>query len=193
QTHRDVGDRVIVEVVDEPVGAVVQPGQRRSRGRTGGRFLVYRVDRFEGVRTGSERFVRDESFDLAAFWDERAEDFERSLLRTRATVRLTPPGLRALRHVADPVALPDALTSASAPDDQGRVTVTLPVESVEVAYSQLLRLGPEAEVLDPPELRALLADAAARMNRLYAPDPPQVRHRDQRPVSTTDSSPTASA
>ncbi|MEV5753515.1 WYL domain-containing protein [Actinoallomurus sp. NPDC052308] len=178
------GDRVATvryrrgeQVVDrtlEPYGLVLKAGVWYAVGRTGDRFLVYRVDRFEGVRTGSERFVRDESFDLAAFWDERAEDFERSLLRTRATVRLTPAGLRALRHVADPVALPDALTSASAPDDQGRVTVTLPVESVEVAYSQLLRLGPEVEVLEPPELRALLADAALRMNRLYAPDPSQV-------------------
>jgi predicted DNA-binding transcriptional regulator YafY len=59
------------------------------------------------------------------------------------------------------------MASVSEPDGQDRVTVALPVESVQVAYSQLLRLGPEAEVLDPPELRALLADAALRMSRLY--------------------------
>jgi predicted DNA-binding transcriptional regulator YafY len=139
----------------------------RAVGGTGDRFLVYRVDRFEAVRTGTERFVRDEDFDLAAFWDAQAELFERSLLRTRATVRLTPAGLRTLRHVADPAALPDAMASASAPDGQGRVTLVLPVESVEVAYSQILRFGPEAEVLDPPELRARLRDAASRMHRLY--------------------------
>jgi predicted DNA-binding transcriptional regulator YafY len=43
----------------------------------------------------------------------------------------------------------------------------MPVESMDVAYTYVLRLGPEAEVLDPPELRALLADAADRMRRLY--------------------------
>ncbi|MCO5992058.1 helix-turn-helix transcriptional regulator [Actinoallomurus rhizosphaericola] len=181
------GDRVATvryrrgeQVVDrtlEPYGLVLKAGVWYAVARTsgdtgggaGGRFLVYRVDRFEDVRTGTERFVRDEGFDLAAFWDARAEDFERSLLRTQATVRLTPAGLRTLRHVADPAALPDAMASASAPDGHGRVTVVLPVESVEVAYSQILRLGPEAEVLDPPELRALLSDAAVRMHRLYDP------------------------
>ncbi|MEV0408208.1 WYL domain-containing protein [Actinoallomurus sp. NPDC050550] len=150
-------------------GRLVGESPSRLSGETGvaDRFLVFRVDRFEDVRRGEDGFVRDEDFDLAAFWDERAEAFERSLLRTRATLRLTPAGLRVLRYVADPAALPDTMASASAPDEQDRVTVVLPVESVEVAYSQILRLGPEAEVLEPPELRALLADAADRMNRLY--------------------------
>ncbi|GAA4640258.1 WYL domain-containing protein [Actinoallomurus vinaceus] len=156
-------------LVGEGQGRLVGESPGRLAGETSAtdRFLVFRVDRFEDVRRGEDRFVRDEDFDLAAFWDERAEAFERSLLRTRATLRLTPTGLRVLRHVADPAALSDAMASASAPDGQDRVTVVLPVESVEVAYSQILRLGPEAEVLDPPELRALLTDAARRMSRLY--------------------------
>jgi predicted DNA-binding transcriptional regulator YafY len=45
--------------------------------------------------------------------------------------------------------------------------VRLAVESVEVAYSQVLRFGPEAEVLEPEELRVLVAGAAARMAALY--------------------------
>ncbi|MFI6839587.1 WCX domain-containing protein [Nonomuraea africana] len=45
----------------------------------------------------------------------------------------------------------------------------LAVESLEIAYTQLLAFGPEAEVLDPPELRALLAEAATRMASLYHP------------------------
>jgi hypothetical protein len=70
-----------------------------------------------------------------------------------------------LRHVADPAALPEALASAR---DDG--TVVLAVESPAVAYTQVLAFGPEAEVLDPPELRALVAEAAARMSGLYAED-----------------------
>jgi predicted DNA-binding transcriptional regulator YafY len=38
---------------------------------------------------------------------------------------------------------------------------------VRVAYGQVLRFGPEAEVLEPPELRALVAEAAARLAGLY--------------------------
>ncbi len=44
---------------------------------------------------------------------------------------------------------------------------TLPVESVAVAASELMRLGAEAEVLAPPELRAHMADSAARLAELY--------------------------
>ncbi|GAA2775309.1 hypothetical protein GCM10020219_052240 [Nonomuraea dietziae] len=113
----------------------------------------------------ARRFDRDPAFDLAAFWAERSEQFTRSLLRTQVTLRLSPAGLRMLRHVADPAALPEALASAR---DDG--TVVLAVESPAVAYTQVLAFGPEAEVLDPPELRALVAEAAARMSGLYAED-----------------------
>ncbi|NUP44830.1 MAG: WYL domain-containing protein, partial [Streptomyces sp.] len=37
----------------------------------------------------------------------------------------------------------------------------------DVAYEQLLSLGPEAEVLAPPELRRRFAAAAARATELY--------------------------
>ncbi|MER7134682.1 WYL domain-containing protein, partial [Streptosporangium saharense] len=66
-------------------------------------------------------------------------------------------------------ALDDALASAGEPDERGRVTLSLPVESLEVAYSQIIRFGPEAEVLDPPPLRTRLAEAAARLHGLYGP------------------------
>jgi predicted DNA-binding transcriptional regulator YafY len=47
------------------------------------------------------------------------------------------------------------------------VTLTLPVESLDVAYGQLLSLGPEVEVLGPPELRDRFARAAAALRDLY--------------------------
>lgn len=50
------------------------------------------------------------------------------------------------------------------------MTVTLPVESEEVAFGQLLALGPEAEVLEPASLRERFAEAAARMAELYGRD-----------------------
>ncbi|MFD8533470.1 helix-turn-helix transcriptional regulator [Streptosporangium canum] len=148
----------------EPYGLVLKAGVWYLATRS----AIYRVDRFAevGIHSG-RRFERDRGFDLAAFWSGRAAEFARSLLTTRVTVRLSPAGHRLLPHVADPAALDDALASAGEPDGQGRITVSLPVESLEVAYSQILRFGPEAEVLDPPELRARLADAAARLRALY--------------------------
>ncbi|OPF70532.1 transcriptional regulator [Streptomyces antioxidans] len=151
----------------EPYGLVLKAGVWYLAARTEGGFRVYRVDRFAAVEPTGDRFTRDEEFDLPAFWEERAEQFARSILRERAVVRLTPAGARRLPHVTDRVAAEEAVRGAGEPDGQGRLTVTLPVESYEVALAQLLGLGPEAEVLGPPELRALFVDAARRTAELY--------------------------
>ncbi|MFF5207772.1 helix-turn-helix transcriptional regulator [Streptosporangium sp. NPDC000396] len=148
----------------EPYGLVLKAGVWYLATR----FAIYRVDRFAEVEIHSDRrFERDRDFDLAAFWGERSAEFARSLLRMRVTVRLSPAGYRRLPVFADPAALGDARASAGEPDGQGWVTVSLPVESLEVAYGQMIRFGPEAEVIDPPELREALAEAAARLRALY--------------------------
>ncbi|MGA4959160.1 helix-turn-helix transcriptional regulator [Streptomyces lavendulocolor] len=151
----------------EPYGLVLKAGVWYLCARSEGSFRVYRVDRFTAVTLADDGFVRDGDFDLPAFWEERAADFARSILRTETVVRLTEAGARALPYVTDRAAAEEALGAAGPPDAEGRVTVTLPVESEEVAYGQLLRLGPEAEVLEPASLRAMLADAADRLARLY--------------------------
>ncbi len=153
----------------EPYGLVLKAGVWYLAARTGERFRVYRVDRFTAVAATADRFERDEAFDLPAFWEERAAEFARSILRDRVELRLTPEGVRQLPHVTDHAAAAEALAAAPAPDDLGRVTVTLAVESLEVAYAQLLALGPETEVLAPPELRDRFARAAARTAALYGP------------------------
>ncbi|MGW1545130.1 helix-turn-helix transcriptional regulator [Streptomyces sp. NPDC002309] len=153
----------------EPYGLVLKAGvwYLCARAVPRGAWRVYRIDRFTRVGTGAERFARDEEFDLPAFWEERAEQFARSLLRAEVEVRLSPAGARALPHVVDPLAAREALHDAAVADSDGWVTVTLPVESEEVAHTQLTALGTEAEVLAPPGLRARFAADAARLARLY--------------------------
>lgn len=146
----------------EPYGLVLKAGTWYLAARLGDRCLIFRVHRFGDVTVLPETFERDPEFDLAAFWAGQSAEFTRSLLRETITLRLSERGRRMLRHVADPAAVPDALASLQ-PDG----TVRLAVESVRVAYSQVLRFGPEAEVLDPPELRAMVAEAVSRMSDLY--------------------------
>ncbi|MET9529151.1 WYL domain-containing protein [Streptomyces sp. NPDC006649] len=132
-------------------------------------FRVYRIDRFTALTPQEDGcFVRDEAFDLPAFWEQRAAGFARSLLRAEVVVRVSASGAESLPYAVDRAAANEALTAASAPDELGRVTVVLPVESLDVAYAQLLALGPEAEVLEPPELRARFAEALTAAARLYA-------------------------
>ncbi|MEU4211373.1 WYL domain-containing protein [Streptomyces sp. NPDC026206] len=151
----------------EPYGLVLKAGVWYLAARAGEDFRVYRVDRFTAATVGEERFRRLADFDLPAFWVERAAQFARSILRDRVKLRLSPAGARGLPHATDPAAAREALAEAGAPDGLGRVTLTLPVETLDVAYEQLLALGPEAEVLGPPELRERFARAAARAGALY--------------------------
>ncbi|QFQ96713.1 WYL domain-containing protein [Streptomyces phaeolivaceus] len=136
--------------------------------RTHDAYRTYRIDRFLTVDTGGDRFTRDEEFDLPAYWDEQAERFARSILHAEVVVRLSAEGVRRLPYVVDPVSARDALAASEASDARGRTTVTLRVESEEVAHTQLTALGPEAEVLAPGSLRERFADDARRLAGLYA-------------------------
>ncbi|MGY0066857.1 helix-turn-helix transcriptional regulator [Streptomyces sp. QTS137] len=164
-----------------PGRTAVGPGLRRVY-RV---YRVYRIDRFTAVEpvrevdaagavrgAGAERFERDPEFGLPAFWEERAEQFARSILRAEVVVRLSPEGMRALPHAVDPAAAREALAEAAGTgaDGDGWVTVTLPVESEEVARAQLTALGPEVEVLAPASLRKRFAAQALRLALLYGPE-----------------------
>ncbi|MFJ9538167.1 helix-turn-helix transcriptional regulator [Streptomyces sp. NPDC101225] len=158
-----------VERVLEPYGLVLKAGVWYvcARVAENGSYRVYRVDRFTAVEPGGERFARDEEFDLPAFWEERAAQFARSILHAEVVVRLSPDGARRLPYAVDPAAAREALSAAGTPDGDGWLTLTLPVESEEVAHGQLAGLGPEVEVLAPETLRARFAGDAARLARLY--------------------------
>ncbi|REK88310.1 WYL domain-containing protein [Streptomyces inhibens] len=183
----------------EPYGLVLKAGVWYLAARTQGDYRVYRVDRFTAVefgdaneRSGADegggaddssqvgrtgmtgttggRFLRDESFDLPAFWAERATQFTRSLLREEVVLRLSKRGVLQLPYVTERMAAREAIEAAQAaggPDAHGRLTVTLAVESAEVAYAQLLALGPEGEILAPSGLRERFAAAARRTAALY--------------------------
>lgn len=145
--------------------AVRTPPKDRSR------YRVYRVDRFTAVAPDEASFERDPDFDLPAFWAERAAAFARSVLRSEVLLRLTPAGARRLRYTVDRASADEAVAAAGPPDPCGRLTLRLPVESEEVAFEQLLMLGPEVEVLEPATLRARCAEAAARTLALYTDGP----------------------
>ncbi|MFI6488240.1 helix-turn-helix transcriptional regulator [Streptomyces sp. NPDC050564] len=158
-----------VERALEPYGLVLKAGvwYLCARVPDAGSFRVYRIDRFLAVDLDEQRFRREDEFDLPGFWGERAEEFARSILRAEVVVRLSPDGVRRLPYVLDPTSAKAALEAPGAPDPRGWVTVTLPVESEEVAHTQLTALGPEVEILAPAALRRRFAKDAARLAALY--------------------------
>ncbi|MFI1176084.1 helix-turn-helix transcriptional regulator [Streptomyces melanogenes] len=158
----------------EPYGLVLKAGVWYVCARADGEhpgFRVYRLDRFDQVAQSEDGFVRDESFDLAGFWAERAAGFAREMLRETVVVRVSAAGAARLPYVTgDRESVLAALDAAGEPDERGRVTVALPVESYDVAFAQLMPLGQEVEVLEPAVLRERFADAARAMGALYGRD-----------------------
>jgi predicted DNA-binding transcriptional regulator YafY len=60
-----------------------------------------------------------------------------------------------------------AAGTASAPDGEGWVRVVIPIERIDHAAGELIRLGVDVEALAPQELRDRIAEMARDVSRLY--------------------------
>jgi predicted DNA-binding transcriptional regulator YafY len=159
------------EVVDrhiEPLGLVMKSGEwyvvaaagKKSTPRT------YKLSNILTLDVGSS-FTRPRAFDLVKYWNESIARFETGLYRGTATLRASAKGLKRLRNLSAAVA--EAVDRARpSTDPDGWIRVTIPIESVDMAATDLLRAGAECEVLQPVELRKRIADAAGRLAALYA-------------------------
>jgi len=134
------------------------------------RLRTYRVSSLLKVELLAAGFDRPTDFDLAKHWRDAMADFDTRRHQAFATVRLSPRALERLPDLAEPVVVQAVTDSAGAPDDEGWVSATFPIESIEHAQGELLRFGAEVEVLAPPALRERLADTAADLARRYGVD-----------------------
>jgi predicted DNA-binding transcriptional regulator YafY len=150
------GRRVVRRTLD-PLGLVLKAGAWYLVARRSAGMRVYRVSRFVSIRLRDDTFERPEDFDLSAFWEEWSRTFEASRPRVDVTLRASE---LVLRH------LPRDLQG-------GDGVYIVGFESLEEAFRELLRFGPDAEVLEPVELRDRIAATAREVAGLYAV--PEVR------------------
>ncbi|MFF3328073.1 helix-turn-helix transcriptional regulator [Streptomyces sp. NPDC002888] len=146
----------------EPYGLVLKAGRWYVIAGPGPR--TFRVDQILELTTTDEEFTRPDDFDLAAYWTAHQRDFHQRLHRGEALVRLAPGVQLAGAVTAD--AHKDAHKDATAEAD-GWILATVPIESVDRAHAEFLRLGAEIEVLEPPELRARIARTVAELAGRY--------------------------
>jgi len=152
----------------EPYGLVLKAGRWYLVARNvGGRVATYRVSQILDLRALDEPFERPAGFDLAAHWRSYLDDFQARQHRGEAVIRLSPRGVERLPdNVAPAVARAAAVTGT--PDGaSGWTRAVIPIESVEHATGELLRLGTDVEVLAPPELRTHLAETVTALARIY--------------------------
>lgn len=74
-------------------------------------------------------------------------------------------------HLTAPAVRRAIEETAGEPDAAGWVRATVPIESIRHGMVDLLKLGPDLEVLDPPELRAAVIDRIDALTRLYTRPP----------------------
>jgi predicted DNA-binding transcriptional regulator YafY len=150
----------------KPLGLVLKAGVWYLVAQVGEQTRTYRVSQTLEAVLGDERFARPRGFDLAAAWSAAAQAYERGVYRGKAVLRISPAGLRRLEALGAPV-LRAATETAELTAKNGWRRVSIPIESVEQAAADLIRLGTEIEVLEPAALRQRIADLARDVARLY--------------------------
>jgi hypothetical protein len=117
------------------------------------------------VEALEEACLRPEGFELGAYWSRWQVEFEASLPKYAVRVRV------AAEHVPMlPQLFGDwmrTLAEQTPPASDGSLTLSLTFDSLEYARTRMLGLGTMVEVLDPPELRAAVADHARRIAAFY--------------------------
>ncbi|MEV6974556.1 WYL domain-containing protein [Kitasatospora sp. NPDC093806] len=137
----------------EPYGLVLKAGRWYLVAGGPSGIRTYRVDQILGLRSLDEEFAAPEGFDLTAYWAGYLADFRARLHTGEAVVRLTPEGARRL--------------GVAPAADGGWTEARVPIESVDHAHGEFLRLGADVEVLAPAELRARIAETARMLAARY--------------------------
>jgi predicted DNA-binding transcriptional regulator YafY len=132
-----------------------------------GHIRAWRVARIVLASMLPQSFERRADFDLAAFWQKWCADFEKD--RSHYMVHaLVSPSLAARLSRLLRENQPEVLNlPPSAVQREGWQAMTLTFENFENARTRILGYGGAIEVLDPPALRASVADYAQQIRVLY--------------------------
>ncbi|WP_433226497.1 helix-turn-helix transcriptional regulator [Microtetraspora malaysiensis] len=154
-----------VERLVHPYGLVLKGGSWYLAAACGDSVRTYRVSRIIDVDVLDEWFERPADFDLVAFWRRFSVEFAARMYTADAVVRVAPEAIGLFCYTFGDVA-GEALRLGVTGDD-GWTRVKLPIESLRHARWQLLRLGAAVEVLEPAELRDLMAETVAELSAMY--------------------------
>ncbi|RKR87241.1 putative DNA-binding transcriptional regulator YafY [Micromonospora pisi] len=146
-----------------PLGLVLKAGVWYLVAGRDGEVRTYRVASIIELTTLAETSSRPDGFDLAGFWRSHVERYERTARSTTCLVRLSPQGIRILPDLFGAETGRLATESLGPADGDGWRQAVLPIESIEHAATDLLRLGAHGQVLAPPELVARIGETVRGM------------------------------
>jgi len=155
----------------EPLGLVLKGGAWYvvARSSASSPARTYRLQSILDLQAIGLSFKRPARFDLASYWRESMHRFEAELYRGEARLSVSALGLKWLtQDFSSAVARACRRSARVDPARQGWSLVRIPIESAEHAASQLMRLGAEALVIGPTDLRERMASQARALATLYA-------------------------
>jgi predicted DNA-binding transcriptional regulator YafY len=123
---------------------------------------TFRVDRVASVERTEEAVVRPPDFDLASAWSDISETVDELRLPVRVRALVDPDAVRVLRWMLG------SRVSIGPTAADGRVEVEVRGHHVPAVAGELAGLGAAVEVLEPPEVRARLAELGAELTARYA-------------------------
>jgi predicted DNA-binding transcriptional regulator YafY len=161
QSWKDIRDRVI-----EPLGLVLKGGVWYVVAQREGNARTYKLSQILSLELTADKFTRPKDFDLPSYWEESTKQFERDIYIGTAKVRANVAGRRKLRDLSDTVK--HAIEALNlVPDADGWAEFVIPVEEPVWASHEFTKAGDDVEVLEPPELRALVIANVQKMARRY--------------------------
>lgn len=154
----------LVDRIVSPLGLVAKRSTWYLVAESEGKLRTYRVSRMAQATICEEPCSRrPDGFDLAAYWEESVQQFKQQLPRYPAKVRLTLGQVRRLERER----FIKVINHNASADMPGWTLADMEFNTLDSAISILLSCGPEAEVLEPEELRQQVSSAAKAIWQIY--------------------------
>ena len=161
----------------DPLGVVLKGGVWYVVARADEKLRTFRLSSILALVVTNQTFERPAGFDLPAYWAASTSQFEKDVYAGIARVRASEKGRSRLRSISATVK--QAVEQARiVPDAEGWAVLSIPIEEVGWASREMIRIGAEIEVLEPPELRDRVAEEARKMAGYHAARIP-IWSRDQ--------------
>ncbi len=152
-----------------PLGLVLKAGVWYLVATSEGKPRTYRISNILDAEMLDKTSTRPKRFDLSAYWAESIQRFEAELYQGHAVVQATPQGVKQLRQLSSAVAKAVATQASTAAPD-GTVRLKIPIETLENASYQLLRMAPNVVVLSPAALRTGILRRLQAIQACYVED-----------------------
>ncbi|MDZ7937861.1 MAG: YafY family protein [Rhodoferax sp.] len=151
-----------------PLGLVLKAGVWYLVATSEAKPRTYRISNILEATVLDKVSVRPKRFDLPNYWADSIQRFEAELYQGQAVVRANAQGMKQLRQLSSAVA--QAIAAVPRPQGDETVRLKIPIETLEQASYQLLRMAPDVEVLSPAALRNAIVRRLQAIQACYAPE-----------------------